>query len=211
MRVARWMSVVMVAAMAPGLARAVDVDDRHTVRPGDGIGVIRLGMTVPEVHAAMQAWGAKSLLTGSKGGPGAWLDEASGAAIEAYQTDSLGKGRFGNTMKVFYVKNRVGQVSVMSVAYATPKGATTRMSSTEFRAIHSSLRAMPVRTSWNGTIRVYDSLSLGLAVTYPVLVGGETRAAQEIFVHKPGVPVIIETPRARPERASAAGAAPGRP
>lgn len=185
-------SCILVAAAA----WAVPVDEKHLVRPGEGIGVIRLGMTVPEVHAAMADWGAEPLVRGASGGPGAWLDEKAGAIIEGYQTDSLGRGRFGNVMKVFYVKNRVAQIAVQSVAYVTPRGASRRMNSREWRQRHPSLRSLSSTESWGGKIRAYDSGSLGLAVTFNLLAGDrEAMSAQEVLVHAPGELLIIESRR----------------
>lgn len=185
--------MAVIALLLPA-ARAVD--DRHAIHPGEGIGVINLGMTVKQVHDAMTAWGSEPLIKGKLGGPGAWLDKQAGCAIEGYQTDSLGQGRWGNVMKVFYVKDTVAQISVQSVAYMTNKGATTRHTSAEFCAAHPSLHPIQVRTSWGGLIRPYDSSTQGLAVTYSVIQNGtEVRNAQEIMVHNRGVPVMLESPR----------------
>lgn len=193
MRLSRSISL-LAAMLACSMARAAD--ERHAIRPGEGIGVIKLGMTVKEVHDAMAAWGTKPLLVGKSGGPAAWLDKQAGAAIEAYQTDSLGRERWGNVMKIFYVKDTVCQIAVQSVAYATNKGATTRLSSTEFRGVHPSLHSISARTSWGGRIRAYDSESMGLAVTYSVIQRNtEVRSAQEILVHARGAKVILESPR----------------
>ncbi len=212
----RWLPALAGLAMLIAGTRA-SVDERHLVRPGEGIGVIRLGMTVPEVHKAMEAWGAEPLVRGASGGPGAWPDKKADALIEGYQTDSLGRGRFGNTMKIFYVKNRVAQIAVQSVAYVTSKGASRRMSSREWRSLHPSLRALPVEDSWGGKIRAYDSRSLGLTVTFSVLAGNrEATSAQEVLVHLPGTDVRLESPRpAKPESAApttpAAPAPPAQP
>lgn len=185
---------LLTALLACTAGRAAD--ERHTIRPGEGIGVINLGMTVKEAHDAMSAWGTKPLLIGKSGGPGAWVDKQAGAAIEAYQTDSLGRDRWGNVMKIFYVKDTVVQIAVQSIAYATNKGATTRLSSSEFRAAHPSLHPVSARPSWGGRIRAYDSETMGLAVTYSVIQRDtEVRSAQEILVHKRGAKVILESPR----------------
>ena len=177
-------------------AWAVPVDEKHLVRPGEGIGVIRLGMTVPEVHAAMEAWGSEPLVRGASGGPGAWVDEKAGAIIEGYQTDSMGRGRYGNVMKIFYVKNRVAQIAVQSVAYVTTKGASKRMNSGEWRQRHPSLRSLSSVESWGGKIRAYDSESQGLAVTFNLLSGTrEAMSAQEVLVHASGAPLLVESPR----------------
>lgn len=190
----RIITLALAAVLAGAMARAAD--EKHTVRPGEGIGVIRLGMTVPQVHEAMESWGAEPLVRGASGGPGAWRDEKARAIIEGYQTDSLGKGRYGNIMKIFYVKNRVAQISVQSVAYITNRGASKRMSSREWRNIHPSLSALPAEDSWGGKVRAYDSRSLGLAVTFNILAGGrEAISAQEVLVHLPGTNVMIESPR----------------
>ncbi|HEY3265981.1 MAG TPA: hypothetical protein VGM37_03575 [Armatimonadota bacterium] len=193
------MKVLVALVLLAGVAAtaAVETDDHHIVRPGEGIGVIKLGMTVPQVHEAMETWGAKSMMPTAKGTPGAWLDSSSGAAIEPYQTDSLGQGRFGNVMKVFYVKNRVAQIAVQSVAYTTTKGGMARLTSQEFRSLHPSLHPIPVQETWGGKVRAYDSERLGLAVTYNMLRSDlEARTAQEIFVHNSGSPVILEAPHA---------------
>jgi hypothetical protein len=192
-------------------ARAVDMDARHLVRPGEGIGVIKLGMTVPQVHEAMAAWGAEPLVRGASGGPGAWVDEKSGSLIEGYQTDALGRGRYGNVMKIFYVKNRVAQIAVQSTAYATTKGAVTRMTSREWRSLHPSLNALPVEESWGGKVRAYDSPTQGLAVTFNVLAGNrEAMSAQEVIVHPSGTPVRFESPR-RPAAGKPEGTSTGTP
>lgn len=182
-------------------AVAAPVEEKRIVRPGEGIGPIRLGMTVPEVHAAMAAANAQPLVRGASGGPGAWEDKKAGALIEGYQTDPLGHGRFGNVMKVFYVKNRVAQIGVQSVAYVTPKGASKRHNSAEWRKAHPSLRSLPAEESWGGKIRAYDSESLGLAVTFNLLGRNEAMSAQEIFVHLPGETVRLEAPRPATRRA----------
>jgi hypothetical protein len=144
----------------------------------------------------MAAWGTEPLIKGKSGGPGAWLDKQAGCAIEAYQTDSLGRGRWGNVMKVFYVKDTVAQISVQSIAYVTNKGATTRNTSREFCSMHSSLHPITIRDSWGGRIRPYDSEAQGLAVTYSVIQRNtEVQSAEEIFVHKRGVPVMLESAR----------------
>lgn len=193
MTLSRYM-VLLFAICACATVRAADL--RHTIRPGEGIGVINLGMTVTQVHDAMKDWGSEPLIKGKTGGPGAWLDAQAGCAIEAYQTDSLGRGRWGNVMKVFYVKNVVAQIAVQSIAYVTTKGATTRNTSSEFRSVHPSLHSTPIRASWGGRIRAYDSESQGLAVTYPVIQRDtEVRTAQEVFVHNLSVPVMLESPR----------------
>lgn len=188
--------IAVLFAMGLALSAARAADDRHTVVPGESIGVIKLGMNVKQVHDAMAAWGTKPLITGKLGGPGAWLDKQAGCAIEGYQTDSLGHERWGNVMKVFYVNNTVAQISTQSVAYMTKKGATTRHTSSEFCSAHPSLHPIAVRESWGGTIRPYDSETQGLAVTYSVIQNGtEVRNAQEIIVHKRGVPVMLESAR----------------
>jgi hypothetical protein len=195
------------ALVTMAAARAVDTDDRHMIIPGERIGVIRLGMNVKEVHDAMEAFRATPLLTAKAGGPGAWQDDQAGAAIEAYHTDPIGHGRYGNTMKVFYVGNKVAQISTQSVAYVTNKGAVTRFTSREFRGLHPSLVPTPVRESWGGSVRAYDSQRQGLAVTYNVLANGrEAMSAQEIFVHPTGTPVRLESSRhgqpSTPEKAA---------
>ena len=170
--------------------------DRHSIRPGEGIGVINLGMTVKEVHDAMEAVRSEPLLKGKAGGPGAWMDKQAGCVIEAYQTDSLGHGTWGNVLKVYYVKDAVAQIATQSGAYVTNKGATTRLTSAEFRRLHPSINSMAERSSWSGRIRPYDSEAQGLAVTYAVIQrDSEIRTAQEIFVHKRGVPMMLESPR----------------
>jgi hypothetical protein len=186
---------LLVAAVVSVSWAGMRVDDRRVVRPGEGVGVISLGMTVPEVHAAMKDWGAEPVLTGSRGGPGAYLDERTGAAVEPWSTDSLGRGRWANTMRIFYVEGRVAQISVRSPMYTTTRGASARLNSNEFRRLHTSLRALPTTESWPGTVRPYDSERLGLAVTYVVIPGGnEAPRATEIFVHRPGQPVMVEAP-----------------
>lgn len=187
--------IFLLAALA-ACSAARSEPDRHGIRPGEGIGVINLGMTVKEVHDAMEAVGSDPLIKGSKGGPGAWMDKQAGCAIEAYQTDSLGKGRWGNVLKVFYEKNTVSQIATQSLVYVTNKGATTRMTSAEFRRLHPSLHPINVRESWGGRIRPYDSETQGLAVTYSVIQrDSEVRNAQEIFVHSRGKTVLLESPR----------------
>jgi hypothetical protein len=190
-----WMALGL-AVITMAAARAVDTDERHMIVPGERIGVIRLGMSVKEVHDAMTAWRATPLVTAKAGGPGAWQDDQAGAAIEGYHTDPLGHDRYGNTMKVFYVDNKVAQIAVQSVAYVTNKGGVSRLTSGEFRHLHSSLVPMPVRESWGGNVRAYDSQRQGLAVTYNVLANGrEAMSAQEIFVHPTGTPLRLESPR----------------
>ncbi|HEY3411697.1 MAG TPA: hypothetical protein VGM51_01425 [Armatimonadota bacterium] len=170
--------------------------ERHRIQPGERIGVIALGMKVKEVHDAMEAVGSEPLLKGKAGGPGAWMDQQAGCAIEAYQTDSLGHGNWGNVLKVYYVKDTVAQIATQSLVYVTNKGATTRMTSAEFRRLHPSLHPLAPRTSWGGRIRAYDSEAQGLAVTYSIIQrDSEVRTAQEIFVHNRGTSVMLESPR----------------
>jgi hypothetical protein len=189
--------IAVLAAVALIGSAASAVDEHHIVRPGEGIGVIKLGMTVKDVHDAMAAWGTEPLLKGKSGGPGAWVDKQAVCIIEAYQADSIGHGLWAGEMKVFYVNNAVAQIAVHGSAYVTTKGAMSRNTSSEFRAVHPSLHAIAANVTWSGRIRAYDSESQGLAVTYPVIRRDtELRTAQEILVHKRGVPMIVESPRA---------------
>lgn len=184
------------AVLTMAAARAVDTDERHMIIPGERIGDIHLGMSVKQVHDAMSEMKAAPMATAANGEPGAWRDDQAGAAIEGYQTDPIGHGHYGNTLKVFYVDNKVAQISTQSVAYVTNKGAVTRLTSPEFRRLHPSLAQLPVRESWGGNVRAYDSRMQGLAVTYNVLANGrEAMSAQEIFVHPRGETVRIESSR----------------
>jgi len=185
-----------IALVTASAARAVDTDDRHMIVPGERIGVIKLGMGPKEVHDAMTEFRAVPIATAPGGGPAAWKDPQAGAAIEGYMTDPIGHGHYGNTMKVFYVDNKVVQISTQSVAYVTNKGAVTRFTSAEWRRFHPSLRPMPVQESWNGNVRAWDSRTQGLTVTYPVMANGkEAMTAQEVFVHPRGEAFRFESPR----------------
>jgi hypothetical protein len=196
---------VGLALLTMAAARAVDTDERHMIVPGERIGPISLGMGVKEVHDAMAAWKAVPMVPAADGTPGAWKDEQAGAAIEGYQTDPIGHGHYGNTMKVFYVDNKVAQISTQSVAYVTNKGAVTRLTSAEFRRLHPSLSPLPVRESWGGNVRAYDSRMQGLAVTYTVLANGrEAMSAQEVFVHPRGETLRFESARHRTQHAAPA-------
>lgn len=192
----RWLApLAAVCILAPGHTQTVEA--RRLIRPGEGIGPITLGMNAREVHDAMELVKARSILNTPEGKPAGWRDEKAGAIIEAYSVDPIGKDRYSGTLKVFYVKNRVAQVAVDSRLYTTTKGASARLTSTEFRKFHTSLRPGSVTDSWGGRVRAYDSPRLGLAVTYTVIQGNvETRTAQEIMVHLPGQDVILESPRA---------------
>lgn len=184
------------ALLTVAAARAVDTDERHMVIPGERIGPIHLGMGVKEVHDAMSEWKAVPMVTAKNGEPGAWQDDQAGALIEGYQTDPIGHEHYGNTMKVFYVNNKVAQISTQSVAYVTNKGAVTRLTSQEFRRLHPSLTPLPIRESWGGNVRAYDSRMQGLAVTYNVLANGrEAMSAQEMFVHPRGETLRFESSR----------------
>jgi len=176
-------------------ARAVTPDYRIT--PGEGIGPVKLGMNPGQVHEAVNVWKAKPMVTGASGGPAGWRDEKAGCVIEGYQAIPMGQGRYGATIKVFYVDNKVAQIGVDSALFATNKNATVRLNSVAFGRLHTSLRMLPVQPSWNGNVRAYYSPNRGIAVTYTSLGGRrESMSAQEIFVFMPGEQPIIQSPRA---------------
>lgn len=184
------------ALLTVAAARAVDTDSNHMIIPGERIGPIELGMNAKQVHDAMAAIRAVPMATAPNGQPGAWRDDQADASIEGYQTDPIGHDHYGNMMKVFYVNNKVAQISTQSVAYVTSKGGVTRLTSPEFRRLHPSLSPLPVRESWGGNVRAYDSRPQGLSITYNVLANGrEAISAQEIFVHLRGEPFRFESSR----------------
>ena len=188
---------VVVCALVLLCVPASAVTPDYRITPGEGIGPVKLGMNPGQVHEAVNVWKAKPMVTGTSGGPAGWRDEKAGCVIEGYQAIPMGQGRFGATIKVFYVDNKVAQIGVDSALFATNKDATVRLNSVAFGRLHTSLRMLPVQPSWNGNVRAYYSTNKGVAVTYTSLGGRrESMSAQEIFVFKPGEKPIIQSPRA---------------
>ena len=207
---------ILALTAAVPFARAAVGDVRHLAVPGESLGVVRIGMNAPEVHAALEAARATSVMS-RDGKPAGFRDVKAGAVIEMWQADSIGKDRFLTTIKVFFVGSRVVQITVNSPLYTTKKGASQRSSSSDLKRLHSSIASMGVAETWSGNVRVYDSVRLGIAATYTVGKDGRERSCQEFIIHEPGSPVRIESYRPKveatppAEEARPAPEAPGTP
>jgi hypothetical protein len=189
---------ILALTLAAAIVRCAPADPKRLIVPGESIGVVRLGMNAPEVHAALESVKAVSLMS-KDGKPAGFRDAKAGVVIEMWTLDSIGEDRYLTTMKVFFIGSRVVQIGVNSPLYATKKGASIRLSSADLKRLHTSISSMGTAETWSGKVRVYDSVRLGIGATYFLGPDGRERSGQEIFVHETGAPLRIESYRPKVE------------
>lgn len=158
---------------------ASDERDDHTIMPGIGIGIIKLGMN-------------RKQITDSLGNRDGKYSLPNGIKVEYSQWKDPDKT---STIRVFFKPDgTVAQLSCEADVPATADGISTRSSLADVTKRYKNLQRFKYRAK-DGRIDYYDDVKKGIAFefTWAETAGESAKRLYAVIVHTPGKSVIADS------------------
>lgn len=163
---------VLAAACAPA---AFANEDDHTIRPGTGVGDLRLGMTRPAVRKLLEHIdGSYKLPNGQNVDYAVWHDKGDQFIRMVYDN-----------------KNKLVQINSEMPIPATANGVSLKSTLADVKAKFPGAKALPSLPVKGDQLRYLDDSKKGIAFT---LTNASDKLSQ-IIVHRPGVAVLRDVER----------------